>query len=297
MTLKTDLYIDGKWVKGSGIVDGNVVPLAAGAVTADISDSAVIGAVNIAACASTNLVTSVCAAGDGTWIANTVAAVGGVSGAKATVTFKTPHPTLPATFFSTVVPFSLGGTAAGGTVTMTLNKTTYEPGERVIVTYTAKDAAGNPVRDWAPTGTPASNKAMVGLSGGIYVNGSHIYGDGATELTYAPTAPGAFTITLGTGTATGATITATATVADDAATTAAAAAGDAAAEATDAANAATDAANAAAEAADAATAAAQDAADAVAALATSVTEMVNALKKQITSLTNLVIKIQKKVKA
>jgi len=72
---------------------------------------------------------------------------------------------------------------------------------------------------------------------------------------------------------------------------------DAAAEATDAANAATDAANAAAEAADAATAAAQDAADAVAALSTQVSEMVNALKKQITALTNLVIKIQKKVRA
>jgi hypothetical protein len=78
---------------------------------------------------------------------------------------------------------------------------------------------------------------------------------------------------------------------------AAQAANDAAAEATDAANAATDAANAAAEAADAATAAAQDAADAVAALSTQVSEMVNALKKQITALTNLVIKIQKKVKA
>jgi hypothetical protein len=74
-------------------------------------------------------------------------------------------------------------------------------------------------------------------------------------------------------------------------------ASDAAAEATDAANAATDAANAAAEAADAATAAAQDAADAVAALSTQVGEMIDALKKQITALTNLVIKIQKKVKA
>jgi hypothetical protein len=80
-------------------------------------------------------------------------------------------------------------------------------------------------------------------------------------------------------------------------TTAAQIAADSAAEATDAANAATDAANAAAEAADAATAAAQDAADAVAALSTQVSEMVSALKKQITALTNLVIKIQKKVKA
>jgi len=75
------------------------------------------------------------------------------------------------------------------------------------------------------------------------------------------------------------------------------AATDAATEALDAANAATDAANASAEAGDAATAAAQDAADAVAALSTQVSEMISALKQQITSLTNLVIKIQKKVKA
>jgi hypothetical protein len=87
------------------------------------------------------------------------------------------------------------------------------------------------------------------------------------------------------------------TVSNSAAADAATAAADAAAEATDAANAATDAANAAAEAADAATAAAQDAADAVAALSTQVSEMIDALKKQITALTNLVIKIQKKVKA
>jgi hypothetical protein len=75
------------------------------------------------------------------------------------------------------------------------------------------------------------------------------------------------------------------------------AANDAAAEATDAANAATDAANAAAEAADAATAAAQDAADAVAALSAQVATLISGLKSQLTALTNLVIKIQKKVKA
>jgi hypothetical protein len=94
-----------------------------------------------------------------------------------------------------------------------------------------------------------------------------------------------------------ATATITYAAGDNASEAAAQAASDAAAEATDAANAATDAANAAAEAADAATAAAQDAADAVAALSTQVSEMVDALKKQITALTNLVIKIQKKVRA
>jgi hypothetical protein len=83
----------------------------------------------------------------------------------------------------------------------------------------------------------------------------------------------------------------------DAAAENAQAALDAAAEATDAANAATDAANAAAEAADAATAAAQDAADAVAALSTQMAALIAQLKSQLTALTNLVIKIQKKVKA
>jgi hypothetical protein len=109
-----------------------------------------------------------------------------------------------------------------------------------------------------------------------------------TTWTYLPNGLG---ISANAGTA----VSASATVVAD--NSAAQAAADAAAEATDAANAATDAANAAAEAADAATAAAQDAADAVAALSTQVSEMVNALKKQITALTNLVIKIQKKVKA
>jgi len=200
---------------------------------------------------------------------------------------------------SNVIKVTVGGTKTGGTVTMTLDKTTYEPGERMIVTFTAKDSAGNPVYDGAATGTPASNKSAVGIenSGSVYVDGKHVYGDGATEFLYAPTTSGAFVLTLATGTATGAVITATATVGDDAGTAASAAAADAAAEATDAANAATDAANAAAEAADAATAAAQDAADAVAALSTQVATYISNLRKQITALTNLVIKIQKKVNA
>ena len=88
-----------------------------------------------------------------------------------------------------------------------------------------------------------------------------------------------------------------AVVGTDSSSSVAQTAADAAAEATDAANAATDAANAAAEAADAATAAAQDAADAVAALSEQVATLISGLKAQLRALTNLVIKIQKKVKA
>jgi flagellin-like hook-associated protein FlgL len=277
-------------------VDGNVVPLAA-VPTAVISDALVISDVTIADCAG-QASTTVCAAGAGNYIASTTSAIGGVSGATATVTFRTPHPTVAGTYISTAaLPFSLGGTALGGTVTMTLDKATYAPGERMVITYTAKDSAGNPVRDWTAVAAPSANKSVPGLAGGIFVAGKEIIGDEAGEYVYAPVSPGDFTITLGTGTATGAEITAKATVSDDAATAASSAAADAAAEATDAANAATDAANAAAEAADAATAAAQDAADAVAALSTAVSAMVSDLKKQITALTNLVIKIQKKVRA
>jgi trimeric autotransporter adhesin len=274
--------------------NGNVVPGVT--VTAVIADATVISSVEIAEAAGA--ASTIGAAGRGTFLAAVRSAIGGVSGKSTTVTFRTPDPATPGGFISaTPVTFTLGGTKTGGTVTMTAGKATYEPGERMVLTIKALDASGNKVYDGVATGTPSASKNVAGIAAGEFVNGEYILGDGATEFLYAPTVSGSFTLTLATGTATGATTTATATVGDDAATTAAAAAGDAAAEATDAANAATDAANAAAEAADAATAAAQDAADAVAALSTSVTAMVDSLRKQITSLTNLVIKIQKKVRA
>jgi trimeric autotransporter adhesin len=223
-----------------------------------------------------------------------------VSGATATLTISIPNPasttggTLDATY-----AISVGGAPA--TQTLAFDKATYEQGEGMTITRTAVDAAGNKVYDGAVAPAVTFNRAIGGTAPGaaFYINGTTQSNNtlGAATV-FAPTSAGAFTATItGRVAAALATINATATVGDDAATTAAAAAGDAAAEATDAANAATDAANAAAEAADAATAAAQDAADAVAALSTSVTAMVDSLRKQITSLTNLVIKIQRKVRA
>jgi hypothetical protein len=204
------------------------------------------------------------------------------------------------------------------------------------ITATVKDRYGNVVPNvtvWATkTGTgffgsgSSSTSGTTGAAGTVdfYINGSASVtlslgsstaadanygqsgsavgyvkqGDGATPaLTTATTVGTAATAETGVGAAFAAAGVNSVTVAVEAGVSDAQTAADAAAEATDAANAATDAANAAAEAADAATAAAQDAADAVAALSTQVSEMVNALKKQITALTNLVIKIQKKVKA
>ena len=190
---------------------------------------------------------------------------------------------------STTAVVTLSSTTAK-TVTLAFDKAEYTAGEKMTLKATAVDANGLPVAPMDPiSGTPTSNTSLFGFP----TTWDTTTTDGSVSYTmYAPLVPGPITVT-GTD-SNAAAITASATVISDGVAQAAA---DAAAEATDAANAATDAANAAAEAADAATAAAQDAADAVAALSTSVAAMIDALKKQITALTNLVIKIQKKVKA
>ena len=179
-------------------------------------------------------------------------------------------------------------------VVVSFDKDTYLPGEVATVTYTVSNAAG-PVPAWSSASgyvndTTSSLALTTNNLPSYYLN---IKGDKG-QASYKVNMPlSAGTVELSTTPYSDSVkvTNASATVALD--TTAA----DAAAEATDAANAATDAANAAAEAADAATAAAQDAADAVAALSAQVADLIAGLKAQLTALTNLVIKIQKKVKA
>ncbi len=198
------------------------------------------------------------------------------------------------------------------TVKLAFDKATYAPGEKAQIWVTAVDAAGLPLAEQTITNLFATGgiTSSTGLgSGSDTLTATFADLAGATSATagtvagykiytvYMPQASGDVTIsaTGGTGVALAGrvAVSATATVVNssvDAAT-------DAANEATDAANAATDAALAAADAADAATAAAQDASDAVAALSASVSKLISSLRAQITSLTNLVIKIQKKVRA
>jgi len=222
------------------------------------------------------------------------------SGKSATLTWRVLDPAGDGTTYLTATSaITVGG--AIKTSTLTLDKTSYAPGEAVVYTVTTKDSSGNtPYDGQAAFGaTATSNKAMNGTLPGttkLIVNGKYTP---STTALFAPSTNGDFKLTAldGTGLA---YMSATATVVDPnatATTDAIAGATDAANEATDAANAATDAANAAAEAADAATAAAQDAQAAVAALATQVADLISGIKAQITALTNLVIKIQKKVKA
>ena len=210
---------------------------------------------------------------------------GTVSGKTATMTYKV------GTISSNALTFAVGGVATSATLNVSAGANI---GDKGTFNITLKDSAGNAPYDAELTTDLTSNVAFAaeGIWAPVNPAASVLYIGGTSgSITFYN--PVVYANVVVTGTAGGLAVSASWTVTSPTLDAAA----DAAAEATDAANAATDAANAAAEAADAATAAAQDAADAVAALSVMVTEMISALKKQLIALTNLVIKIQKKVKA
>ena len=202
-------------------------------------------------------------------------------------------------------------TAVAAGVKVEFDKSTYAPYEKATIIVSVVDAAGNlvPANTHAnlfASGGIASSQSFTGTSDTLTavsvtteVASSSTTGAIALKKIYTVYMPAQGDVTLSwtggsslavAGQVKGSVTASVVNSSVDAAT-------DAANEATDAANAATDAALAAADAADAATAAAQDASDAVAALSAEVSKMIASLKAQITSLTNLVIKIQKKVKA
>jgi hypothetical protein len=222
-----------------------------------------------------------------------------------------------ATDVTTVAPVSSNavsirvGSTTPASVTVTTDKASYIPGEKAKVTVALFDKDGLALADGRYTGIFADGGISADYtlgSGSDTMTSTEVISLAAGVSSYSVFMPvaettvklswttGAVAATTGGGLAT-ANQDVDGSVSVAVVSSSGSAATDAANEATDAANAATDAANAAAEAADAATAAAQDAADAVAALSTEVATLIAALKKQITSLTNLVIKIQKKVKA
>ena len=258
------------------------------------------------------------AVSDGTSVCSVTGVALSTSGMAVTLTARTLNPAgnLVDEYLTVTYAVTMGG--AVSTVVLTTDKATYEPGEAMVVTATAKDSSGNTPYDGQSGPTLRSNKALGGAAAGTTITMNDYYDGVSTSKTrstpvrtilandtlFAPAASGKFTISGLDGQTTPAAISVTATVSDDGATAAASAATDAALEAIDAANAATDAANLAAEAADAATVAAEEARDAadaataaVEALATEVATLMAALKAQITTLANTVAKIAKKVKA
>jgi hypothetical protein len=201
-----------------------------------------------------------------------------------------------------------GGATALDDVKVAFDKTSYLPGELATITVTPVDSAGLVLADGdtytvfatggivAPVALGANSATITGTTtagGGLGTSSGSV-----TYKIYMPAYQGTFVFKYTTGTmATTAKSAVARTVSVDVVAADGGAAAAAAEEATAAANDATDAALSAAEAAEAATAMAQEAVDAVAELSASVTKLISALRAQITTLTNLVVKIQKKVKA
>jgi len=178
---------------------------------------------------------------------------------------------------------------AKGVITVTPSSTSVDAGGSFTANFKYVDSKGYPVPDYTAVSMAVSNGAGINTPSTTTLNGAFYYPANVVAGNNGPIS----VLAVGTLNTTGnALVTITNGQSDSISS-----ATDAANEATDAANAATDAANAAAEAADAATAAAQDAQAAVAALASQVADLISGIKAQITALTNLVVKIQKKVKA
>jgi hypothetical protein len=203
------------------------------------------------------------------------------------------------------------GTLTPASVAVAFDKTTYAPGEKALITLTVKDADGNNVPSGVytgilKTGGLVSSYALGSTSDTMTDTALRYVVDGVQTYTvFMPLNSTTVTVTGTTGSTTAAANAGLATanqakaisVAASTVNTVSDAAQAAAESAEAAANDATDAAITAGEAAEAASALAQEAVDAVAELSASVTKLTSALKAQITTLTNLVIKIQKKVKA
>ena len=272
-----------------------IAPTGTATLTVGSKDSAGNASSNTPAITATSATTSVATV---VATSSTLVTITGVAAGTSVITIADAAGTATsATYTVTVAP------AASATLpTITFDKAEYNAGELMTITIGA--AAADNATFAAFTAAPATSVNVVTVKNPFNGGAVALVSGKATWTAYAPISAGPITVTATSGagsSATAATVTASATVLSDGVAQAAA---DAAAEAIDAANAATDAANAAAEAADAATAAAQDAADAVAALSVQVSEQIaelkaqnEALRKQLIALTNLIIKIQKKVKA
>lgn len=205
------------------------------------------------------------------------------------------------TLVSNPVAVRVEGTPA--TVKLSFDKAKYLPGEAATITVQVLDA----------TGLTLSPKTYSNLfaTGGIVP--SYAFGSGSADLTsvsvttdtatvktykvFMPLVQNTVKISATGGSSlpvAGQVVVSAEAVVEDSAQKAAL---DSANEAAKAAEEATKAALSASEAADKATITAQAAVDAVAVLSAQVAKLVASLKAQITTLTNLVIKIQKKVKA
>jgi len=152
--------------------------------------------------------------GAGYYNIQTQSASSAVSGGKATMTFRVVDPAGDGTTYLTSdVAFTIGGSVS--TETITFDKTSYAPGEAMVVTITAKDSSGNPVYDGAASPAISFSKAVGGTAPAASVYSAGKKSTSATAPTvFAPAISGAFQALATSGNAAGSAISASATVTD-----------------------------------------------------------------------------------
>jgi len=122
------------------------------------------------------------------------------------------------TISSAAVTIALAGTPA--TVTMTLDKTSYTPGAPVVITVTAKDAAGNAAADGTYANLFAGASTLGGaITGSTPAASTEIKGGVKTYTAYAPGTAGTYVVSNKFGTSMpaaqqGATVSASIVVSD-----------------------------------------------------------------------------------
>ena len=147
-------------------------------------------------------------------------AVSAKSGDKATLTFRIVDPAGDGTtYLTTTQAVTIGGTVSKETITF--DKTSYAPGEKMVVTRTAVDSAGNPVFDGADVPAVSFSKSVggsVGASTNATNKGGYVGGKKATSATsptvFAPSVSGSFEGYMTSGNTAGERVSATSAVSD-----------------------------------------------------------------------------------
>jgi hypothetical protein len=223
----------------------------------------------------TTIATVLSTAVSGYSVDSALVTVTGVKAGTATITFGNATTLAASTIKSTPVSVRVGSTSIAS-VKVAFDKTTYAPGEKAIITVTNLDSTGLPTVPGTLTGYFASAKGLkedkVFLQNALSVDSTTVKFDGATSATapttagsatyvvYMPSTAGTVTVTgtLGTGNGLAAALESTAITA---------------------------------------TATVSDSGAAALAAVTALATTVASLRTLIVTLTNLVLKIQKKVKA
>ena len=195
---------------------GNVASISAANTTVPTVTSSDATVISSGTCAKDDGSSTTYSSGSGNGYYNCsfTAASSAKSGSKATLTIKTVNPADTATYLTTTLDVTVGGTVSKEK--LSFDKSSYAPGEGMIVTRTATDASGNPVADGTASPAISFTKSVGGTSpaAGFYVGGKSNSSDGTDPKTvFAPSVSGTFSA-LATGTDTAATaLSAEATVA------------------------------------------------------------------------------------